>query len=147
MTNRDFQKSPHTNLSTVAITSQTSDDSSHRLAETIVQAADDRKASDIVVLKVTDISYLTDYFVIATGFSRTQVRAISDSIEEKVARECHKNPLRVEGKGEGSWILHDYGDVIVHIFMPQEREFYNLEAFWGHAERINIPSLYNSSQE
>jgi ribosome-associated protein len=146
MTNRDLQQSSQQNLSTVTVTDKKSEQLTRRLAETIAQAADDRKAADIVVLKVTDVSYLTDYFVIATGFSRTQVRAISDSIEEKVAKECHKHPLRVEGKGEGSWILHDYGDVIVHIFMPQERDFYNLEAFWGHAERVNIP-LYNSVRE
>lgn len=113
---------------------------SEKLARTIAEAADDRKAADIVLLKVVEISYLTDYFVIATGFSRTQVRAIADSIEEKVEKEFGRHPLRVEGKAEGSWIVQDYGNAIAHILLPQEREFYNLEAFWGHAERIVFQS-------
>lgn len=111
------------------------------LVETIVLAAEDRKAADIVILKVTDVSYLADYFIIATGFSRIQVRAIAEAIEEKVALTCHQSPLRTEGKAEGNWTLLDYGDVIVHLFLPQEREFYNLEAFWGHAERLPLPQL------
>jgi ribosome-associated protein len=114
---------------------------SQHLAWIIAQAADDRKAADITVLKITSVSYLSDYLVIATGFSKTQVRAISDAIQEKVEETCHRYPLRVEGKKEGSWVLQDYGDAIVHIFLPQEREFYNLEAFWGHAERIDHPQL------
>lgn len=113
---------------------------SEKLAWTIAEAADDRKAADIVLLKVIEISYLTDYFVIVTGFSRAQVRAIADSIEEKVEKEFDRHPLRVEGKAEGSWIVEDYGDAIVHILLPPEREFYNLEAFWGHAERIVFQS-------
>jgi ribosome-associated protein len=107
-----------------------------KLVQTIAVAADDRKAGDITILKVAEISYLSDYFIIVTGFSTTQVRAIADSIEDAAARECGRIPRRVEGKAEGSWILQDFGDVIVHIFLQREREFYNLEAFWGHAERI-----------
>ena len=108
------------------------------LVRTIIEAAEDRKAADLVILKVSNVSYLTDYFVLATGFSHVQVRAIAEAIEDKVARQWDKHPLRVEGKAQGSWILLDYGDVIVHIFLPQEREFYNLEAFWGHAESIQL---------
>ena len=112
-----------------------------QLVEAIVLAAEDRKAADIVILKVSDVSYLADYFIIATGFSRIQVRAIAEAIEEKVALICHQSPLRTEGKAEGNWTLLDYGDVIVHLFLAQEREFYNLEAFWGHAERLPLPQL------
>ena len=80
--------------------------------------------------------------MIATGFSKAQIRAISEAIEEKVAKELHKHPLRIEGKSEGNWVLHDYGDVIAHIFLPQAREYYGLEAFWGRAEKINFaPNL------
>jgi ribosome-associated protein len=110
------------------------------LALTIADSADDRKAGDILVLGVENISYLTDYFVIATGFSRTQVRAIADSIEERVERECGILPLRVEGKTDASWVVIDYNDIIVHIFLPEERTFYNLEAFWGHAEKVEFIS-------
>ncbi|WP_242030385.1 MULTISPECIES: ribosome silencing factor [unclassified Coleofasciculus] len=111
---------------------------SKELALTAARAADDRKAADIVLLQVGEVSYLADYFAIATGFSRVQVRAIAQSIEQKVETEWQRLPLRVEGKAEGSWILLDYGDVIIHILLPPEREFYNLEAFWGHAEKIDF---------
>jgi len=116
-----------------------SDQMSKKLAETIAEAASDRKAGDIVLLRVAEVSYLADYFVMMTGYSRVQVRAIADAIEEKVETELQRNPLRTAGKAEGSWVLHDYGEVIVHVMMPKEREFYNLEAFWGHGERIEYP--------
>ena len=109
---------------------------SKELALQIADAADDKKAQDIVLLKVTDISYLADYFVIITGFSRTQLKAIAESIEEKVEEKYNLLPTRVSGKKEGDWVVQDYADVIVHTFLPEEREYYNLEAFWGHAERI-----------
>ncbi|OKH17295.1 ribosome silencing factor [[Limnothrix rosea] IAM M-220] len=109
---------------------------SGRLAWSIAEAADDRKAENIVLLKVNEVSYLADFFVVATGFSRTQVRAIADAIEDKLEKEFERVPLRKEGHNDGTWVLQDYGEVIVHVFLPQEREFYNLEAFWGHAETI-----------
>ena len=111
---------------------------SEQLAQTIAEAADDKKAADIILLKVSDVSYLADYFVIATGFSKTQIKAISEAIEEKIVEQFQQYPIRVEGKTDGNWILQDYGDVIVHIFLPEDREYYNLEAFWGHAERIQF---------
>lgn len=111
---------------------------SEELAKKIAEVADDKKAVDIILLKVSDVSYLADYFVIATGFSKTQIRAISDEIEAKIVEEFQQYPLRVEGKTDGNWILQDYGDVIVHLFLPEDREYYNLEAFWGHAERIEF---------
>jgi ribosome-associated protein len=108
------------------------------LAQTVARAADGRKGADIVILHVGEVSPLADYFVIVTGFSKVQVRAIARSIEEKVEQNLGRLPRRTEGQSEGSWVLQDYGDVIVHILMPREREFYNLEAFWGHAERIEF---------
>ena len=77
--------------------------------------------------------------MLVTGYSRAQVRAIAGAIEDQVEQEWQRLPLRTEGKAEGSWVLQDYGEVMVHIMMPKEREFYNLEAFWGHAERIELP--------
>ena len=114
---------------------------SDNLALTVAAAALDRKADDILVLKVVDVSYLADYFVIMTGYSRVQVRAIAESIEAKVETDWQRRPLRTEGKADGSWVLLDYGEVIVHIMMPTEREFYNLEAFWVHAERISLENF------
>lgn len=118
--------------------SEKSSDETLELALTIVEAASERKGDNIVLLKVSDVSYLADYFAIVTGYSNVQVRAISQAIANKVELEWERYPLRIEGQTEGSWILIDYGETIVHIFKPQEREFYNLEAFWGHAEQIDV---------
>lgn len=113
-------------------------DTSEELALAIAQAASDRKAGDIVLLRVADVSYMADYFIIATGYSRVQVRAIAQAIADTVEQEWQRKPIRTEGQTDASWVLQDYGDAIVHIMMPKEREFYNLEAFWGHAERIDF---------
>ena len=115
-------------------------DSSKNIAWTIAQAADERKAENIVLLRVAEVCYVTDYFVIATGLSHVQLRAISDNIEAQVANEFNQHPIHIEGKSEGNWILQDYGDVIVHLLLPEERDFYNLEAFWAHAEKIDFQS-------
>lgn len=114
------------------------DEAAKALAMTIAEAADDRKAGDITILQTGDVSYLADYFVIATGFSRVQVRAIANSISTMVADQLGRQPLRTEGMSEGRWVLQDYGEVIAHVFMPDDREFYDLEAFWGHAERVEF---------
>ncbi|OBQ35484.1 MAG: ribosome silencing factor [Anabaena sp. CRKS33] len=113
---------------------------SKNLALTIAEAGYERKAGEIILLNLANISYLSDYFVIMTGYSKVQVRAIADAVEGQVEIEWQRRPRTTEGKAEGTWILQDYGDVIVHIMMPREREFYNLEAFWGHAERIFMPN-------
>lgn len=111
---------------------------SHQLALKIASTADAKKAQDIVLLKVDEVSYLADYFVIITGFSRTQLNAIAEAIDDQLETEFNLLPVRVSGKREGNWIVQDYGDVIAHIFLPEEREFYDLEAFWGHAERLEF---------
>lgn len=127
-----------TTPSTLITTDATKLDQSLELAKTIAEAADDRKAEEILLLKVGAVSYLADYFVIVTGFSRAQVRAITQTIEQQVESKWQRLPLRTQGQSEGSWVVQDFGDVIVHILLPQEREFYNLEAFWGHAEKIEF---------
>lgn len=132
------QQNPNINPSPLVVVSAPPENASFALAQTIAEAADDRKAADILLLGVAEISYLTDYFIIATGFSRAQVRAICNSIENAVEEQYDRDPDRVEGKTEGSWIVLDYGDAIAHILLPEEREYYNLEAFWGHAERIEF---------
>ena len=114
------------------------DESAKALALAIAEAADDRKAGDITILETGNVSYLADYFVIVTGFSNVQVRAIANSIEDTVETQFDRQALRTEGMSEGRWVLKDYGEVIVHIFMPSDREFYDLEAFWGHATRIEF---------
>ncbi|VXD12558.1 ribosome silencing factor [Planktothrix paucivesiculata] len=110
---------------------------SRETALVAARAADDRKADNVMVLRVSEVSYLADYFVIVTGFSQAQLRAISLAISNQVEMELERLPLRVEGQNEGNWVLMDYGDVIVHILLPEGRDFYKLEAFWGHAERVD----------
>jgi ribosome-associated protein len=127
-----------------ATSAHNSEDVSRKIALTVADAAADRKGGDILVLFVADVSYLADYFVLITGYSKAQVRAIAEAIEEKVETQWQRRPLRVEGKSEGNWVLQDYGEVIIHIMMPKEREFYNLEAFWGHGSRIEFPTPIES---
>ena len=102
------------------------------LAEKIAAVADDKKGKDILLLNMDGISYMTDYFVIASASNTTLVRAIADAIEDKLAEEnvfCrHK-----EGYTGGRWILMDFGDAVVHIFLEEERDFYNLEQLWADA--------------
>lgn len=119
---------------------QDSLEESREIALSAASAASDRKAGDIVMLKVSEVSYLADYFVLATGYSRVQVRAIAQAVEDQVEEKFFRRPIRTEGKADGTWVLQDYGDVMVHIMMAKEREFYNLEAFWGHAEKIELPN-------
>ena len=116
------------------------EDTSRETALVAARAADDRKADNILVLRVSEVCYLADYFVIVTGFSQAQLRAISQAISDQVELELERLPLRIEGQNDGNWVLMDYGDVIVHILLPEERDFYKLEAFWGHAERVRWQS-------
>ena len=88
-----------------------------------------------VLLRVEEISSIADWFVIATGFSDVQVRAIARSVEDKIEEEGGRLPLRKEGQTEGRWVLLDYGEVIVHALTPDERSYYDLESFWGHGEQ------------
>jgi len=113
-------------------------DEARGLILTAAQAADDRKAVDIVLLQVSEVCYLADYFAIVTGFSNVQVRAISQAIADQIEEEWERLPLRTQGLSDASWVVMDYGDAIIHVFKPQEREFYNLEAFWGHADRLDF---------
>ncbi len=107
-----------------------------KLALAIAAAAEDRKGGDIVILDVADVAYLADFFVLVSGLSPVQVKAIATSIRDAVEVGFDRVARHVEGMGEGRWILIDYGDVVVHCFMADEREFYNLEAFWSHGKRV-----------
>jgi len=105
-------------------------DITKNLAEKIVAAAEDKKANNIQVLDVEGISMVTDSFVICSANSNTQVKAIADNIEKELAKEGLKM-LHKEGYREGRWVLMDFGTCITHIFVEEEREFYNLERLWG----------------
>ena len=105
---------------------------SKELLKVVVEAADSKRAEDIVALDVQGISLLADYFVIMQANSERQVKAIADVIEEKV-EEAGFEVRNVEGKDGANWILLDLGDVVVHVFKTETRQFYNLEKLWSDA--------------
>ena len=114
------------------------DENSFEIVLTAARAADERKGGDIVCLDVGGVSVIADYFLVVTGYSTTQVKAIVNAIEDALLEKLNLQPIRVEGKHEGTWVLLDYGDAIIHVQLEAEREFYNLEAFWGHARRTTL---------
>lgn len=103
----------------------------------VVKAALDKKAADVVVLDLRHTPAFTDFFILCSGHSQRQVKAIADGIEEAL-RAAKVKPAHVEGYERGDWILMDYFTFIVHVFTPQTRLFYSLERLWGDAERIDV---------
>jgi ribosome-associated protein len=101
------------------------------------RAAADRKASDVTVLAMRETSSITDYFLICSGGSTRQVQAIADAIDEQMSQSGEVS-LGIEGYREARWILMDYGDVIVHVFAQDTREFYDLERLWANAPKIDV---------
>ncbi|MFM7269329.1 MAG: ribosome silencing factor [Cyanobium sp.] len=120
---------------------------SHGLARQAAEACDDRKAVDIRLIHVEEISSLADWFVICSGLTDVQVRAIARSVEDALEEQEGRLPLRREGVAEGRWVVLDYGELIVHVLTPQERAYYDLEAFWGHGsqERYVSPLVAGGS--
>lgn len=109
----------------------------NQLARRIVEIAADRKAEDIVMLDISKVSIIADYFVICSGTSDRQVRAIAREIDEKLGDEG-VTPISVEGMADARWVLMDYGPVLVHIFDPQTRDFYKLEQLWAGAQPVLV---------
>lgn len=110
---------------------------SKELLETVVKAADSKRAEEIVALDVANVSLLADYFVIMQANSERQVKAIADEIEEKVAA-AGVQVRDIEGKNAANWVLLDFGDVVVHVFRTETRQFYNLEKLWAEAPLVDI---------
>jgi ribosome-associated protein len=130
-----------TETATLTNINHTTDYTIEQLVFLAAEAADDRKAGDLTLINIGEVSTLADYLLIVSGFSKVQLRAISGSIIDKIEADFDRLPLRTEGQDRGGWILIDYGDAIVHIMMPEQREFYNLEAFWGHGEIVTLPQM------
>lgn len=99
------------------------------------EAASEKKAEDIVILEVSTLIGITDFFVIASGNNERQVSTIVDEVEERLRKAGHK-PYRREGEREQRWVLLDYLDIVVHVFHKEEREFYELERLWKDAARV-----------
>lgn len=110
---------------------------SKELALTIGRIMDEKKAQDIVILDVADLTVIADEFVICSVRSSVQAKALCDHIEEEMDKR-HIPLRRLEGYREGCWIVMDYGDVIVHIFRQEEREFYNLERLWSEGDNLYV---------
>lgn len=113
------------------------DETSKIKVDRVVQILQDKKAKDIKVLDIHELSALSDYFVIATGTSTTHVQALCDNVEEKMEEDGYKIHHK-EGFRNGRWILLDYYDVIIHIFYEEERKFYNLERLWVDAKTVSV---------
>ena len=113
--------------------------SSKEWARIAASAASDKKATDIIAIDVAELLVVTDYFVICTGNTDIQVRAIAEEVEDRLREEAGIKPIGREGVNEGKWILLDFADFVVHIFQPEERGFYRLETLWGDAPRLELP--------
>lgn len=111
---------------------------SRRRALLCVNAALEKKAREMVVLKVDEISAFADYFIICSGTSDRQVRAVAGAIQENL-KKAGLVPLGVEGEAGGHWVLLDYDDVIIHVFLESVRSFYDLERLWSEAPQMAVP--------
>lgn len=105
-------------------------------AKRAARAAVDKKAEDPVVLFVGGVLAITDYFVIVSGANSRQVRTIADAVEEELTRDGGPKPLRVEGLNDLTWVLIDYGDIVVHVFLDETRHYYELERLWSDVPRV-----------
>lgn len=108
------------------------------LARRIAELMDDKKATEIVALDVRGIANFTDFFIVCSGASDRQVKAIHDSVREGLKQDHDMLPVRTEGERERSWILLDYGDCIAHVMLPEVRDYYRLEQLWGDAPKLEL---------
>lgn len=112
---------------------------SKEMLEIAVKAGDSKRAEDIVALDVEQVSLVADYFVLMNGGSKRQVQAIVQAVQDEEA-DAGVIVRRVEGKAEGAWVLLDFGDIVVHVFQEEQRQYYNLEKLWSDAPLVNLTS-------
>ena len=113
---------------------------SKEMAKLAIQALEDKKAEDIKVIDISEVSVIADYFIIANGTNRSQIQAMSDNVEETLGRAGY--PLKqIEGYQNANWVLLDFNDVIIHIFDKENRLFYDLERIWRDGKLIETDSL------
>ena len=109
----------------------------NEMVEISVKALEDKKAEDIKVIDISQISVLADYFIIASGTNKSQIQALCDAVEEKLGRAGH--PLKqMEGYDNANWVFLDFGDIIVHVFDRENRLFYDLERIWCDGKNVDI---------
>ena len=110
-------------------------------AALIYNAIEDKKGSRISVLDISGISVMADYFVIASGTSNTQINALCDAVEKAMKEQTEETLLRREGYRDGTWVLLDYGCVVVHVFSAEAREFYSLERLWHDGKPVDLSGV------
>ncbi len=117
----------------------------HVLAAHAVDAMLDKKAHDVTVMDMRKVSGVADFFVIGTGDSDLQIRAVADAIRERIQEQCGERPWHTEGTNNWQWVLLDYVDVVAHLFSPEKRDFYDLERLWGDAPNERVPDEASST--
>lgn len=115
-------------------------ETSNAMAKLAIEALEDKKAEEIKVIDISEVSVIADYFIIAGGTNRSQIQALADNVDEKLGRVGHPSK-QVEGYDTANWILMDFGDVIVHIFDKENRLLYDLERIWRDGKQVDIESL------
>lgn len=114
----------------------------NKLLQSIIVGIQEKKGKNINTINLKGITgAICDYFVICEGNTPTQVSALAESVEKVVKDKTQENPIRIQGKQQSEWVAIDYGDVIVHIFIPDLRSYYNIDLLWGDAISERIPSL------
>ena len=103
------------------------------------KACDEKKAKEIKLIKIDKVSYISEWILISEGLSDVQVRSITNSVEVELRANANIEPIRKEGVNEANWARLDYGDLIVNIFQPEIRRFYELESFWSNGDDLNFP--------
>ena len=103
------------------------------------KACDEKKAKDIKLININKVSFISEWILIAEGLSDVQVRSISNSVEGELREKANVEPKRKEGIYEAKWALLDYGDLIINIFQPETRKFYDLESFWSNGDDLKYP--------
>lgn len=110
------------------------------MARIAVEALEEKKAEDIRVIDITNVSVIADYFIITNGTNSNQVKAMTDEVEERLGRAGY-TPKHIEGYLNGNWVLMDYGDIVLHLFDSQNRVFYDLERIWRDGEEVSKDAL------
>lgn len=116
----------------------TTSQSSLDIARTAALAADAKKAEDILVINLEGLSDVSDAIVVCTGANSRLADSVIDEVEERVRATYNISPLSIEGRADGRWILIDYGNVIVHVFSPEARDYYRIESLWNDAPKVNL---------
>jgi ribosome-associated protein len=129
------------------VTIPTDTESSRPLALAAASAAADKKASDIKILDLGELLGITDFFVIVSAGNERQLGTIAEAVEQALKQDVERRPERREGAKETGWMLLDYGEIVVHAFTAEQREFYSLERLWSDAPTVDFDELAHASRE